>query len=317
MQNRTPIPRESRPALPDFTPVPRKFRHDGWTPERQKAFIEALADTGCVSRAATMVNMAQRNCYYLRRQPGAEEFRRAWEAALDFGVQRLKDVAFERAIEGELVPVFVAGKLMGYRRKRNDALLMFCLRHYGQDSGGRRTTVNYFSSKAQAGVNGQGGAAAEASTTTVRTVINGNGGAQSKLERDDGLAQDIEGFGGVELDEQAQAEIQAAFLAHAERRRAADAVIEGGGINGTMQLAHDPAVDYIGIDGTGVNYLGAIEPPFVLEELVTFGDDQGHWKDAGADIPQEYADVWESLESKRALPAIAEVKKRKRKPERG
>ncbi len=23
-------------------------RHDGWTPERQKAFIEALADTGCV-----------------------------------------------------------------------------------------------------------------------------------------------------------------------------------------------------------------------------------------------------------------------------
>ena len=317
MQNRTPIPRDSRPALPDFTPVPRKFRHDGWTPDRQKAFIEALADTGCVSRAAAMVNMAQRNCYYLRRQPGAEEFRRAWEAALDFGVQRLKDVAFERAIEGELVPVFVAGKLMGYRRKRNDALLMFCLRHYGQDASGRRTTVNYFSSKAQAGVNGQGGAAAEASTTTVRTVINGNGGAQSKLERDDSLAQDIEGFAGVQLDEQAQAEIQAAFLAHAERRRAADAVIEEGGINGTMQLAHDPAVDYIGTDGTGVNYLGAIEPPFVLEELVTFGDDQGHWKDAGREIPAEYADVWESLESKRAVPAIAEVKKRTRKSERG
>jgi hypothetical protein len=29
-------------ALPDFTPVPRKLpRHDGWTPARQKAFIEA------------------------------------------------------------------------------------------------------------------------------------------------------------------------------------------------------------------------------------------------------------------------------------
>ena len=27
------------PPLPDFTPVPRRFRHDGWTPERQKAFI--------------------------------------------------------------------------------------------------------------------------------------------------------------------------------------------------------------------------------------------------------------------------------------
>ena len=35
-------------ALPAFEPVPRKFRHDGWTRERQKAFIAALADTGSV-----------------------------------------------------------------------------------------------------------------------------------------------------------------------------------------------------------------------------------------------------------------------------
>jgi hypothetical protein len=137
--------------LPDFTPVPRRYRHDGWTPERQKAFIEALADTGCVTRAASMVNMAQANAYALRRSAGAEEFRRAWDAALDFGLKRLKDIAFERAIEGQLVPVFVAGKLMGFRRKRNDALLMFCLRHYGQDSNGKRTTINYFSSRASAG----------------------------------------------------------------------------------------------------------------------------------------------------------------------
>ena len=105
MQNRTPIAKEARPPLPDFTPVPRKYRHDGWTPERQKAFISALADTGSVSRAAAMVNMAQPNCYTLRRAPGAESFRRAWEAALDFGVARLKDIAFERAIDGYLVPV--------------------------------------------------------------------------------------------------------------------------------------------------------------------------------------------------------------------
>ena len=151
MQNRVPVPKEARPALPEFTPVPRLYRHDGWTPEQQKAFIEALADTGSVSRAAGLVNMAQANCYTLRRAPGAESFRRAWEAALDFGVQRLKDIAFERAIEGQLSPVFVAGKLMGFRRIRNDALLMFCLRHYGQDSNGKRTTVNYFSTRASAG----------------------------------------------------------------------------------------------------------------------------------------------------------------------
>ncbi|MDF7777807.1 hypothetical protein P1X14_21305, partial [Sphingomonas sp. AOB5] len=174
MQNRVPVARDQRAPLPDFAPVPRKTnRHDGWTPERQKAFVEALADTGSVRRAAAMVNMSQANAYALRRAHGADEFRRAWDAALDFGLKRLKDLAFERAIEGELVPVFVAGKLMGFRRKRNDALLMFCLRHYGQDASGKRTTINYFSSRASAGA-GAGGAGAEASATTVRTVITGD-----------------------------------------------------------------------------------------------------------------------------------------------
>ena len=78
-------------ALPQFEPVPRKYRHDGWTPERQKAFIAALADTGSVKRAAFHVNMSPEGAYWLRRQPGSENFRRAWEAALDFGVQRMKD----------------------------------------------------------------------------------------------------------------------------------------------------------------------------------------------------------------------------------
>ena len=75
------IPRDERPPLPEFTPVPRKYRHDGWTPERQKAFIEALADTGSVRRRPlAQVNMSNVNAYALRRSPGAEGFRKAWEA---------------------------------------------------------------------------------------------------------------------------------------------------------------------------------------------------------------------------------------------
>ena len=102
MTKRLPAPaREERPPIPDFTPVPRRYRPDGWTPERQKAFIGALAETGCVDRAARMVNIAQPNCYALRRAPGAESFRRAWDAALDFTVPMIKDIAFQRAIEGE------------------------------------------------------------------------------------------------------------------------------------------------------------------------------------------------------------------------
>lgn len=131
-------------ALPQFEPVPRKYRRDGWTPERQKAFIAALADTGSVKRAARAVNMSPEGAYWLRRQPGSETFRRAWEAALDFGVQRLKDEAFDRALNGQLSPVFVAGKLKGFRRVKNDRLLMFCLRMNARGPDGRRLSASYF-----------------------------------------------------------------------------------------------------------------------------------------------------------------------------
>ncbi|GAA4030458.1 hypothetical protein GCM10022281_07330 [Sphingomonas rosea] len=131
MKNRTPAPANGGQPLPDFQPVDRRYRHDGWTPTRQRAFIAALADTGSVSRACAMVNMASEGAYMLRRQAGAESFRRAWEAALDFGVQRLRDIAMERALTGELVPVMSFGKLVGYRRVTNDRLLMFILRMHG------------------------------------------------------------------------------------------------------------------------------------------------------------------------------------------
>ncbi|MEM7779131.1 MAG: hypothetical protein AAF697_01925 [Pseudomonadota bacterium] len=116
--------------LPAFTPVPREGkRHDGWTPERQRDFIEALADTGSVHAACKAVNMSQGGAYYLRRQEGAEEFRAAWEKALDLGVQRIEDVAMDRALNGVEEPLYSYGKLVGTRRRYNDRLLMFMLRN--------------------------------------------------------------------------------------------------------------------------------------------------------------------------------------------
>lgn len=129
MKNRTP-PRPKGHAIPKFTPVPRqRNRHDGWTPERQRAFIEALARTGSVSHAAREVNMAAEGAYQLRLHPKGESFRKAWEAALDFGVQRLEDIALERAMNGVLEPVFGRDGQIGERRRYNDRLLMFLLRH--------------------------------------------------------------------------------------------------------------------------------------------------------------------------------------------
>lgn len=297
------------PASLAFTPVPRRFRHDGWTPERQRGFILALADTGCVTRAAAMVNMAQANCYALRRAPGAESFRRAWDAALDFGLKRLKDIAFERAIEGQLVPVFSQGKLMGYRRKRNDALLIFCLRHYGQDAEGKRTTINYFSSRASAGAlsaeekgspspdRGPGqagsgrtgvGAQAEASTTTVRTVISGGGARPSPASAGAGFgsglseaAAVLNGFEGVELDAEAQAAIAKALEACAARARAADEAYQAGGTAAADAAGDDPGESFFRSE----DYHGELIPPCEMEDFVPFIEDEPHWHLAGAEKP--------------------------------
>ena len=91
MQNLTP----TRLPVPDFTPVPRRYRYDGWTPERQRAFIAALAETGSVKAACRRINMSPEGAYYLRRQNAADSFRAAWDAALSHGVQNLADIAIE------------------------------------------------------------------------------------------------------------------------------------------------------------------------------------------------------------------------------
>ncbi|MBO9623658.1 MAG: hypothetical protein J7500_13200 [Sphingomonas sp.] len=97
---------------------------------RQRAFIAALAETGSVTAAAARVNMAKEGAYQMRLAPGSESFRAAWAAALDHGVQRLADVALERAMEGVTVPVFHKGEQCGERRWYNDRLLMFLLKHH-------------------------------------------------------------------------------------------------------------------------------------------------------------------------------------------
>ena len=123
-------PRPRRGTLPAFAPVPRlKDRSNGWKPHIQRAFIEALADTGSVASACRRVGRSTHGAYHLRRQPGAAEFAAAWEAALDCGIQRIEDVAMDRALNGVEVPVYSYGKHIGERVIYNDRLLMFLLRN--------------------------------------------------------------------------------------------------------------------------------------------------------------------------------------------
>lgn len=114
----------------DFTPVPSSSsRHDGWTPEKQRSFIEALASIGVVAAAARAVGMSPKSAYALRTRAGPESgFARVWRAAQKEGRTQAYGLAIERAIKGVATPVFYRGRQVGERRRFNDRLVLAALR---------------------------------------------------------------------------------------------------------------------------------------------------------------------------------------------
>src|SRR5688572_11146358 len=55
------------PAEP-VDPVRLRWRQDGWTPARQRQFLEELADCGIVKEAAARVGMSAKAAWQLRRR---------------------------------------------------------------------------------------------------------------------------------------------------------------------------------------------------------------------------------------------------------
>jgi hypothetical protein len=108
--------------------VPVRARHDGWTVEKQIAFIEALAETGIVEEACRRVGMSRTSADNLRRRPCGVYFRRAWEAALDYSLHRIEEDAFTRSRRGVARPIFYKGEEVGEWRHYDERLTMFLLR---------------------------------------------------------------------------------------------------------------------------------------------------------------------------------------------
>lgn len=114
---------------PEFEPAQTRPRFDGWTAERQATFIQALAESACVTEACAAVGMSPRSAYALRARADAVSFRQAWDAALDYGIRRLSDAVLARAINGVAVPVFFQGEQVGEKRYYDERLAMFLLRY--------------------------------------------------------------------------------------------------------------------------------------------------------------------------------------------
>lgn len=126
--SQSPAPQSLAAALSSFTPAQlQRPRGSGWTPDRQRQFIEALATSACVTEAAASVGLSATAAYNLRRRPEAQAFRLAWDAAIDFAMQRLVDSALARAVHGVAVPIFYKGEQVGERRDYPERLAMFLM----------------------------------------------------------------------------------------------------------------------------------------------------------------------------------------------
>lgn len=122
---------ESPPDDPfAFEPVPSASnRHDGWTPERQRLFIEALRRIGMVTAAAKAVGMSPKSAYKLLERAGPESgFARVWRWALAEGRGNVSFTAIDRALHGVEVPYFYGGLERGTRRVYDNRLLIAALR---------------------------------------------------------------------------------------------------------------------------------------------------------------------------------------------
>lgn len=111
----------------DYEPVQLRTRHDGWTAERQRQFLKALSETGCISEAVVYCGLTPRSAYRLRNHPQGKAFARAWDEALRLGTGKLMTLAFERAIRGPVRETWRDGKLIRESRAPSERMLTYLL----------------------------------------------------------------------------------------------------------------------------------------------------------------------------------------------
>lgn len=104
-------------------------RRAGWSADRQRIFLAALAETGSVHLASAEARLTARSAYGLRARSPA--FAAAWDTAEQLAVGRLSALAFDRAIHGRTEQLWRDGELVMEKRLPSDKLLMWLLARLG------------------------------------------------------------------------------------------------------------------------------------------------------------------------------------------
>lgn len=101
-------------------------RYNELTPKVKGRFLSALSRGYSVAHACRMVRISRVTVYNHRRDD--EEFRLAWDDAVDEGTDLLEDEARRRALEGVVEPIFHKGVEVTQVKRYSDTLLIFLLK---------------------------------------------------------------------------------------------------------------------------------------------------------------------------------------------
>ena len=129
------VPRGETLSADFETSPPEHFmrsRHDGWSPEKMRIFLEALAAHRTVGRAAAACDMSRESAYRLRHRNGG--FRIAWDAAQRLARTLLAETVVSRALEG-YTETWVRDGVVSERRRYDNRLAMSVLTHLEKKAG--------------------------------------------------------------------------------------------------------------------------------------------------------------------------------------
>ena len=107
--------------------TPHPPRADGWTPERIRAFLHALAQCGVVEDAARAAGMSRQSAYAFRNSARGRAFDVAWRAALLLARRRIADELMSRALNGCVEVIVRDGEVWGERHRFDNRLTLAVL----------------------------------------------------------------------------------------------------------------------------------------------------------------------------------------------
>ena len=113
--------------FPSLPAPAEQIRADGWSPARQRLFLETLAATGIITAACAAAQISTRAAYTLRIRRDGAAFRLGWDAAILIARARLADDLLARALTGHEEVIrkdMEAGEITRHRHDNRLAMSM-------------------------------------------------------------------------------------------------------------------------------------------------------------------------------------------------